>query len=143
MNELFDIVEPVQAAAQGSHQSLLIATAMLLVSSVWVGLRWWLKNKNRLRTLRQLRRLQRDFAAGRATSRTLAYAIAAELQRCLQTNRVCTARPVAARNDTPRDGWSSFVGQLDTLRYQPGRELDPQHVAALLREAAYWARRSR
>lgn len=143
MNELADIVEPVQAMAPGSQDELIIATVLVLVICGLAMMRWWLQNKQRRRTLRRLRQLRRDVSAGRMTARELAYAIASELRSCLQTYRLPTAYPLLVRNELQHAAWCSFVARLDSLRYQPSSELDPAHVDALLREAAAWARRSR
>lgn len=141
--ELFDIVEPVQAVTAGSNNLLVITLAMALVASVLVLTRWWLQNKERWYTLRRLRRLQRDFTAGAMTARTLAYAIAAELCRRLQTHRLRSTQPIAGLNEAQANAWRNFVARLDRLRYQPGRELNPQQVDVLVREAVDWVRRSR
>jgi hypothetical protein len=141
--ELIDIVEPAQMLPQ-APQYALVMVAVIAVLGVILGVaRWWLKNKNRRRTLRGLRRLQRDFSAGRVTARALAYAVAAELQRYLKTNRLHAHHPRAARDDTQRAAWRSFVARLDTLRYQPGNNPDPAQLDALVRDAASWARRLR
>ena len=140
--ELFDIVEPVHAAAQKSHEFLLIGIALALLISVLAMTRWWLQNKDRLRTLRHLRDLRHDFTAGRVTARVLAYAIAAELKSCMQTHRLHANLVLLVRKDTPRDAWRNFIERLDSLRYQPGQELDPAQAEAILREAAGWARPS-
>jgi len=141
--ELADIVEPVQAATQGSQDWLILVATLVIIISVLAVVYWWLQSTSRRRTLRRLRRLRHDFVAGRVTSRALAYAVALELRSCLQIQRLGTTHPVLARDEPQRSAWHSFVARLDTLRYQPGNELDPAQVDALLREAAGWARRSR
>lgn len=140
--ELFDIVEPAHAAVQNSHEFLLIGIAIALLISVLAITRWWLQNKDRLRTLRHLRDLRCDFTAGRVTARVLAYAIAAELKSCMQTHRL-HANLVLVRKDMQRDAWRNFIERLDSLRYQPGQELDAAQADAILREAVGWARQSR
>lgn len=145
MNELSaglaDIVEPAQVVTQGSHASLVMVIAIVLFISVLI-VRWWLLSKDRWRILRRLRRLRHDFTTGLVNTRELAYAVAFELRSGLQIHRLCTTSPVRIGDESQR-AWCDFVARLDILRYQPGSELDPTQVDALLREAADWARRSR
>lgn len=139
--ELVDIVEPAPAAIQGSQAAQVIVITVVLLIGAFVITRWWLKNQDRRRTLRQLRRLRLDFSAGRVTSRALAYAVASELRNHLQTNRLNLNHPVAARDDTQRAAWHDFITRLDILRYQPDNALNPAQIDAVVREAADWARR--
>jgi hypothetical protein len=141
--ELIDIVEPAQMLPQ-APQYALVMVAVIAVLGIILGVaRWWLKNKNRRRTLRSLRRLQRDVSAGRVTARALAYAVAAELRSYVQTHRLHANYPKVTDNDTQRAAWCSFVARLDTLRYQPGSNPEPAQLDALVRDAADWARRLR
>ena len=140
--ELADIVEPLPVVTQGSHAWLVMVIAILLLFSVLVIVRWWLHSKHRRRTLRRLRQLRRDVSSGHMNTRALAYAIAFELRAGLQTHRLSTL-PVKIGDESQRNAWHVFVSRLDILRYQPGSELDPTQVDALLREAISWARRSR
>jgi hypothetical protein len=141
--ELVNIVEPVQVVTQAPHYGLLIMTLVALAIGSLAGVYWWLKNKHRRRTLQRLRRLQRDFRAGRVTAHALAYDVAAALRNYLQSHRLHANQIKEAGNDSQRAAWRSFVARLDTARYQPGHELNPAQVTELLREAAVWARQLR
>jgi len=141
--ELVDIVEPAQVATQASPVWLIIVIAIVLLVSVLAVMRWWLHGKARRRTLRRLRQFRVEFATGRVSPRALAYAVAVELRTCLQTHRVSTNPPATVRSDAQRTAWCSFVARLDLLRYQPGSDLEPEQVSALLRDAAHWVRRAR
>ncbi len=140
--ELADIVEPLPVVTQGSHAWLVIVILIMLIFSVLVIVRWWLRSKHRRRTLRRLRQLRRDVTSGHMNTRALAYAIAFELRTGLQTHRLGTL-PEKTHDESQRNAWLDFVSRLDILRYQPGSELDPMQGDALLREAMAWARRSR
>lgn len=142
MNEFADIVEPVQIAAQTSQYGFSIVTGLVLAIGALAVMRWWLRSKPRRHTLRRLRQLRRDVGAGRMTPRELGYAIASELRDCLQTHRLRTVYPLAVDEELRHADWRNFVACLDSLRYQPGSELDPAQADALLREAAAWARRA-
>ena len=87
--------------------------------------------------------MQRDVNAGRVTARALAYLVAAELQRYLQTHRLQANHPKLIGDDTQSAAWRSFVARLDTLRYQPGNHPEPAQLDALVRDAVSWARRLR
>ena len=140
--ELADIVEPLPVVTQGSQVWLVVVISIMLIFSVLVIVRWWLHSKHRRRTLRRLRQLRRNATSGHMNTRALAYAIAFELRTGLHMHRLGTL-PAKIGDESQRNAWHAFVSRLDILRYQPGSELDPTQVDALLREAADWARRSR
>ncbi len=141
--ELADIVEPVQILSQNSQHPGLLMIALGLGIAVLAALYWWLRNKRRWRTLRRLRQLRHACIAGRMSARELAYAVALELRGGLRIHRLQNIHPLLQADDRRCADWHSFIARLDTLRYQPGGESRPAQVDAMLREAAYWARRLR
>lgn len=137
--EIVDIVEPVHIIAQGAAVWLWVLIALLGVVSALAVTAWWFKNRDRLRSLRRLRQLRREFSSGQMTTHTLAYRLAAELCKRFAIHRLSSIQPVSLRATQQRDNWCAFVAQLDRLRYQAGCELDPLQADALLRDAYDWA----
>ena len=141
--ELADIVEPAQVLSQSSQHGGMLVIALASIIGVLAALYWWLRNQRRRRMLRRLRQLRHACITGRMSPRELAYAVALELRRGLQTHRLQKTHPLLQADASRCVDWHNFVTRLDILRYQPGGDSGPGQIDALLREAAHWARRLR
>lgn len=135
---LSDIVEPAAPLLAQEPQYWVY----ILLVGIALGFLLAIRRVARIyRAQQRLRRLRREFAAGKLDPHATAFLLAAEVRRVFHLKHLTEVLSPPALSEPDAVAWREFATCLDRLRYQPDSRPGAHDVTALFDQALSWARR--